>query len=244
LGKQRLRSLELELARTHPAIADPQSLIAGGAVRVDGRVVTNPRSLVRVGAAIVVRVQPPLRGEAKLEAALAAFPVRVAGRVALDVGAAAGGFTKVLLRAGAARVYAVDAGHGQLAGALRQDERVVSLERVNLGALDRRLVPDSVDVVTFDLSYLSVARAAPQLRAVEIARRADLVALVKPMFELGLPAPPEGSARLQAAVDRAARGLERAGWCVLGTVRSPVAGSRGAVEFFVHARKIDTNLEQ
>src|SRR5262245_23079822 len=103
-----------------------------------------------------------LRGEAKLRHGLRAMAVPVEGRVALDVGAAAGGFTRVLLEAGAVRVYAVDAGHGQLLGSLRQDPRVVALERTNLGALTLELVPDVVEVVTMDLSYLPVARAAPQ----------------------------------------------------------------------------------
>jgi 23S rRNA (cytidine1920-2'-O)/16S rRNA (cytidine1409-2'-O)-methyltransferase len=103
----------------------------------------------------------PLRGEAKLRAALAAFGVRPAGRVALDLGAAAGGFTRVLLDAGAARVYAVDAGFGQLLGSLRQEPRVVVLERVNLGNLDCRRIPDAIELITIDLSYLSLSEAFP-----------------------------------------------------------------------------------
>lgn len=128
---------------------------------VDGRLVDNPRSLVREGARIALRVEAPLRGEAKLRAALAAFGVSPAGRVALDLGAAAGGFTRVLLEAGASRVYAVDAGYGQLLGSLRQDERVVVLERVNLGALDSARVPEAVELLTIDLSYLSLHEAVP-----------------------------------------------------------------------------------
>jgi 23S rRNA (cytidine1920-2'-O)/16S rRNA (cytidine1409-2'-O)-methyltransferase len=99
-GRVRLRRLRDELVRIHPSITDPDAAIARGAVVVDGRVVTNAASLVRVGAAITLRIAQPLRGEAKLEAALAAFHVAVSGRIALDVGAAAGGFTRVLLNAG------------------------------------------------------------------------------------------------------------------------------------------------
>jgi len=135
-GRVPLRSLRDELVRTHPSINDPDAAIARGAVVVDGRVVTNPASLVPVGAAITLRKDLPLRGEAKLEAALAAFDVAASGRTALDVGAAAGGFTRVLLNAGAQREYAVDAGHGQLLGSIRQDARVVNLERVNLAELN------------------------------------------------------------------------------------------------------------
>jgi 23S rRNA (cytidine1920-2'-O)/16S rRNA (cytidine1409-2'-O)-methyltransferase len=242
LGRNRdrrpLRALASELARAHPALADPESLIREGVVLVDGRVVSNPASLVRVGSSIAFRRAAPLRGELKLQAALAHFELRVEGRVALDLGAAAGGFTRALLDASAARVYAVDAGHGQLLGSLRQDARVVNLERTNLGALDTELVPEPVEIVTVDLSYLPVANAVPQLARVEIAPDADLIALVKPMFELGLASPPVLETRLEAAVDRAIAGIKTGGWRVTGPMRSPVTGARGAIEFLVHARRL------
>jgi 23S rRNA (cytidine1920-2'-O)/16S rRNA (cytidine1409-2'-O)-methyltransferase len=184
-----------------------------------------------------LRAEVPLRGEAKLRAALDVFDVEVAGRIALDLGAAAGGFTRVLLDAGAARVYAVDAGYGQLRGSLRQDPRVVVLERVNLGELDPRHVPEHVEVVTIDLSYLAVAAAAPQLERVRITPGADLVALVKPMFELGLGSPPTAAAELARALELASAGLEASGWRVLGSIESTVAGARGARELLLHARR-------
>ena len=232
----RLRALREELVRAHPSVGDPDAAIARRAVVVDGRVVDNPASLVREGAAISLRIDEPLRGETKLRAALAAFRVNARECVALDVGAAAGGFTRALLDGGARRVYAVDAGHGQLLGSLRQDERVVNLEATNLAALDRTLVPDTIDFVTLDLSYLSLAAAVPQLEAISLARRAEAVALVKPQFELGLARPPTTAAQLERAVALASRGFAGAGWTVVGRVRSPVRGARGAVEFFVHAQ--------
>jgi 23S rRNA (cytidine1920-2'-O)/16S rRNA (cytidine1409-2'-O)-methyltransferase len=176
-----------QFRETHPEVIDPESLIRSGQVVVDGRIVTNPAALVRLGASIVVVTPRVLRGEVKLQAALDNFQVSVAGRVALDVGASAGGFTRVLPRAGATRCYAVDAGHGQLLGSLRCDPRVVNLESTNLGDLSRRLVPEVIDVITMDLSYLSLASAVPQLDRIAIAGDADLIVLVKPMFELGLP---------------------------------------------------------
>jgi 23S rRNA (cytidine1920-2'-O)/16S rRNA (cytidine1409-2'-O)-methyltransferase len=232
-----LRALASELARAHPELADPEELIRAGAVLVDGLVVSNPASLVRVGSSISLRRDTTLRGQVKLREALARFDLRMEGRVALDLGAAAGGFTRALLDAGAARVYAVDAGYGQLLGSLRQDPRVVALERTNLGDLDATLVPETVEVITIDLSYLSLAEAVPQLEAARIDDRADLIALVKPMFELALPAPPTPEEELDDAVERAVSALERAVWSVQGTIRSPVVGSRGAVEFLVHARR-------
>jgi 23S rRNA (cytidine1920-2'-O)/16S rRNA (cytidine1409-2'-O)-methyltransferase len=208
-----------------------------GRVRVDGFPVRNPRSLVRRDARIELAEPPALRGEAKLRTALDAFGVPVAGRVALDVGAAAGGFTRVLLERGARRVYAVDAGYGQLLGSLRADPRVVNLERTNLGALSRRLVPEPVEVVTVDVSYLALAEAVPQLERVELRPAADLVALVKPQFELGLASPPIDPEALQAALDAAVAGIEAAGWSVAGVLESGARGARGAIEHLVHARR-------
>jgi len=207
-----------------------------GHVLVDGWPCRNPRRQVDLGSAVVYRPPQPLRGEVKLAAALAALAPRVAGRVALDVGASTGGFTRALLGAGARRVYAVDAGHGQLLGSLRQDRRVVNLEATNLGALDRGLVPDTIELVTIDVSYLPLARAVPQLAPLAFAGDAELVALVKPMFELGLAAPP-GDTRLDEALGHAVAGVEAAGWTVRATIPSPVRGAGGARELFLAARR-------
>jgi 23S rRNA (cytidine1920-2'-O)/16S rRNA (cytidine1409-2'-O)-methyltransferase len=216
---------------------DLDAAIAAGRVRVDGKPVFSPRAWVPESASVTVEPVTELRGVAKLEAAITTFDVRVDGRVALDCGAAAGGFTSVLLRHGARRVYAVDAGFGQLRGELRQDARVVNLERTNLGGLTVTLVPEPLDVVTLDLSYLSLAIAVPELDAVELGEAADLVALVKPMFELGLGRPPDDPDQLREALSLARRGMEQAGWRVLADMESPERGARGAVEYFVHARR-------
>jgi 23S rRNA (cytidine1920-2'-O)/16S rRNA (cytidine1409-2'-O)-methyltransferase len=229
--------LEKHLCITRPDLADPASVIVSGPVLVDGRIVTNPRSLVSHDASIVVRAPTVLRGETKLRAALAAFDVSVAGRTALDLGAAAGGFTRALLHAGARRVYAVDVGHGQLLGSLRQDPRVATLEATNAASLDRRHVPEVVDLITVDLSYLAVAAVVRQLGGVVLAADADLIALVKPMFELGLASPPHEPTVLLRALERAAGGVEAAGWRVVTHMTSPVLGGRGAIEVLLHARR-------
>jgi len=235
--RSRIVTIADALAAQYPELADPEHMIVAGRILVDGKPVLNPRARVPASTAIVVEPEAGLRGSAKLEAALDRFAVFVSGRVALDLGAAAGGFTTVLLERDAARVYAVDAGHGQLRGALRQDPRVVNLERTNLGDLTTELVPDAVDVVTVDLSYLSIARALPQLDRLTITPGADLVALVKPMFELALDQAPREDELLSGALDAARHGVEHAGWRLLGDMTSPVRGARGAVEFFVHARR-------
>lgn len=232
-----LRKLVIELARRFPGLDDPESAIRSGTVLVDGRFVDNPASMVAASASISLRDDAPLRGEAKLAPALDHFGVEVIDRVCLDAGASTGGFTKVLLGRGAARVYAVDAGHGQLLGSLRQDPRVVNLEGVNLGALDRARVPEAIQLVTLDLSYLSLAAAVPQLGLVRLAPDADCVALVKPMFELGLAQAPTDEASLASAVDLAAAGFETAGWRVGGWIQSPVTGAKGAIEALLHATR-------
>jgi 23S rRNA (cytidine1920-2'-O)/16S rRNA (cytidine1409-2'-O)-methyltransferase len=206
-------------------------------VFVDGLPRTNPASLVSAGGSLTVRSPKGLRGKAKLAHALRAFDVDVSGRIAVDVGAAAGGFTQAMLEAGAGRVYAVDAGHGQPLGSLRQDPRVVNLERTNLGQLDAELVPETLELIGMDLSYLAVGAAAPQLETLRIDPRADLIALVKPMYELRLPTLPTDDRQLRAAVEHAADGLAASGWTVVATTRSPVAGTRGAIEWLVHARR-------
>ncbi|MBV8529277.1 MAG: TlyA family rRNA (cytidine-2'-O)-methyltransferase [Candidatus Dormibacteraeota bacterium] len=194
-------------------------------------------------AALTVPPRGPLRGEAKLQAALEHFGVDVRGRTALDVGAAAGGFTTVLLRAGAARVYAVDAGHGQLLGSLRQDARVVNLEAINVSRVDAVLVPAAIDVVTIDVSYLSLSQAAAQLDRVRFARHADLIGLVKPMFELRRATAPTDGASVDEAVQRAVAGVSAAGWTVAGAMPSPVTGARGAPEWLLWARRSDRPSE-
>lgn len=224
---------------TRPDIADPAAAILARRLVVDGRIMTSPRTLVPASASVVLRPSPRLRGEGKLTAALDAFGIEVDGRSCLDVGAAAGGFTRVLLQRGAATVIALDAGHGQLRGYLRADPRVVNLERTNLSEL-AGVVPQrsSIGVVTVDLSYLSLASAVPQLEGIRLSPAADLVALVKPMFELGLAAPPTDLGLVRRTADLARRGIERdRRWSVKGDIPSPVLGARGAREWLLHARR-------
>jgi 23S rRNA (cytidine1920-2'-O)/16S rRNA (cytidine1409-2'-O)-methyltransferase len=232
----RLRALCTELVHRHPHLAHPDALIAAGEVLVNGFPRTNPASLVAVSDTIALRVVKPLRGTAKLAHALDTFDVDPRGRIAVDLGASAGGFTQALLDAGTARVYAVDVGHGQLRGSLRLDARVVNLERTNLADLDAAGVPDRIGLITIDLSYLSIAGAVSQLDGLVTEPEADLIALVKPAYELSLPEPPTDDARLATAVAHAVEGLEASGWRVIAHDRSPVRGTRGAIEYLVHAR--------
>ena len=175
-----------------------------------------------------------LRGSVKLRAAMERFGVDVTGRVCVDVGASTGGFTTVLLERGARKVYAVDVGHGQLLGSLRQDARVIDLERTNVAVAE---VDEPIDVVTIDVSYLSLTDAASQLRRLSFSDGAELVGLVKPMFELRLAEAPADRDSLDRALRIAVDGVTAAGWVVVATMDSPVTGAKGAVEGFVHARR-------
>ncbi len=233
----RFRTLIDRVLELDPDLSDPEKEIRSGHICVNGIAVTNPRSLVSNDAVLSLRRPMPLRGELKLAAAFQEFAIDVQGRVALDVGAAAGGFTKRLLDRGAKRVYAVDVGHGQLLGSLRNDPRVINLERTNLAELDATLVPDAIELVTLDLSYLALTRAVPQLELVRLAQDTELIALVKPQFELGLAAPPTDSSELRKALQAAVSGIERTRWRVVESMESPVRGERGSIEFLVHAQR-------
>ena len=150
-------------SRVSEVCADPdeaRARIAGGEVLVDGSIVTNPGSMVATASSVTIRERRILRGRRKLEAALKHWQIPFGDAVALDAGAAAGGFTQALLHAGVRRVYAVEAGYGQLLGSLRQDSRVVCLERVNVGELTTQLVPDPLDAVTLDLQCVGYLAAA------------------------------------------------------------------------------------
>jgi 23S rRNA (cytidine1920-2'-O)/16S rRNA (cytidine1409-2'-O)-methyltransferase len=228
-------ALSTLLRRTFPAVADPHHSIVSGRVLVNGAPITNPASRVRADVAVRLLEVRPLRGSLKLRGALDALSLDVDGAVALDLGAAAGGFTLALLDAGAAVVYAVDAGSGQLRGHLRADPRVVNLERTNLARLDRHLVRCPVDVVTIDLSYLALAEALPQVDGDLLAPGAHVLALVKPTYELHAARLVADEPSVSDAVGAVTRAMTRLGWSVSGTAPCAVVGSRGAVEVFVHA---------
>ena len=235
--KVRRRPLLTEVARRRPELEDPESAIQEGLVRVGGFVCTNPATLVSPDDSVAVYAPRVLRGTLKLRAALDAFHLSAERVIALDAGASVGGFTTGLLEGGAARVYAVEVGYGQLLGSLRQDSRVVNLERTNIGDLNEELVPDVLDFVTLDLGYLALASAVPQLDVLRFARDANLVTLVKPTAELGLGRLPEDSTAVADATARASEGIERARWTVMNSIESPIRGASGAVEGFIHARR-------
>ena len=220
-----------------------RALIEAGLVSVDGAVADKPSRSVAAEAAVTLagRDHPWVsRGGMKLAHALDHFAVPVAGRLALDIGASTGGFTDVLLTRGAARVYAVDVGHDQLAPKLRADLRVAVLERVNARYLDRTQVPEPVELLVSDASFIGLETLLPAPLALA-APGADLVALIKPQFEVGPARVGKGGvvkdpALHEATCRRIADWLgSRPGWRVLGLTESPILGPDGNVEFLIHA---------
>ena len=235
-ARPRFRDVLTHVRTVRPDISDPLAAIEERRLTVDGVIVTNPSSLVSADGRVVVRPQRPLAGRRKLDAALGAIRLNVSGAICVDLGAAAGGFTSSLLGHGAGRVYAVDVGFGQLRGSLRSDPRVVNLERTNLADIARHIsAEERIDVLTVDLSFLSLANALPQVRGLPFVAGASLLALVKPQFELGLSGPPATSAMADVAFRRACVGATDAGWRPLAGMRSPVPGARGAREYFLFA---------
>lgn len=225
------------LRRLDPPVDDPETALAENRVTVDGAIVTNPRSQVLPSARIAVRPPKELQGVRKLGPALDAFDVEVTGRVGLDLGACTGGFTTVLLDRGAERVFAVDVGHGQLLGSLRQDPRVVNLERTNIAEVTPALLGCQPDIIVCDVTKLALREVVRQLIDNDVpAAGAHLVGLVKPMFELGTGELPTGD-DLDRALALATDGIADLGWTDVAAIPSPIQGHRGAKEFFVYARR-------
>lgn len=226
--------------------ARARALVLAGHVQVDGVTSTKAGHLVdeRARVTLVAPEHPYVsRGGVKLNHALTAFGVEVRGREALDIGASTGGFTDVLLQAGAARVVALDVGHGQIDWRLRNDPRVVVIERVNARTLGPSQLPDDLkrfDLVTIDVSFISLRLILPVVPAL-LKAGADVVALVKPQFEAGRREVGRGGlvrdervhARVIAEVVSAA---DRVGLARVAESPSPLLGAEGNREYFLHLR--------
>jgi len=223
--------------------AKARAAVEAGKVTVDGRPAAKASDAVPEGAEIAAEPAHPWvgRGALKLVHALGLWPVQVQGRVVLDVGASTGGFTEVCLASGAARVYAVDVGAGQLHPRLAADPRVVSLESTDARGLTARAVPEPPGLIVCDVSFIGLAKALPAALALA-APGAELVALVKPQFEVGPGKVGKGGLvrdeadRLQALRDAEAF-LAAAGWRVQATADSPILGGEGAREYLLWAQR-------
>ena len=223
--------------------ARARAAIEAGGVTADGRTVLKASELLDDSAALEAVAAHPWvgRGALKLEHALELWPIVIAGRIVLDVGASTGGFTEVCLAAGARRVYAVDVGRAQLHASLAGDPRIISLEGLDARALTAAEIAEAPQVVVCDVSFIGLAKALPAALALA-APGADLVALVMPQFVVG----PERVGKGGLVKDAGARAealaaveqfLEASGWTVLETADSPVEGGDGNREHLLWARK-------
>jgi 23S rRNA (cytidine1920-2'-O)/16S rRNA (cytidine1409-2'-O)-methyltransferase len=233
-NKQRLDVLMVErgLCRSR---TEAQRLIMAGEVRVDEQLVSKPGTQVLAQAAITIAQGLPFvsRGGLKLEAALDAFAVPVEHSVIADVGASTGGFTDCLLQRGALRVYAIDVGYGQLALSLRNDERVVVMERTNARHLHE--LPEPIHLATVDVSFISLTLVLPRIRE-WLVLGGSVIALIKPQFEAGPEQVGRGGVIRDPAIHRQVlhRILTWAsenGLPPQGLIRSPIKGPAGNVEF-------------
>jgi len=222
-----------------------QALVMAGRVFLGDRRLDKPGLTLAADAEVTIKGQPHpwvSRGGIKLAAALDRFAVDPSGAVCLDIGASTGGFTDVLLSRGAARVYAVDVGHGQLDWRLREDPRVEVRERLNARHLTAADVPEPVDLIVCDASFISLTLVLPP--ALALARPgARLVALIKPQFEAGREAVGKGGVVRDPAVHEAVCAEIRAwldgrdGWRVIGLEASPITGPEGNREFLIAAER-------
>lgn len=222
-----------------------QALIMAGVVFAGERKITKAGDAIAEDTALEVRGRDHpwvSRGGLKLDHALTHFGWDITGAVVVDVGASTGGFTDVALTRGAAKVYAVDVGHGQLAWKLRQDERVVVLEKTNARHLTPELIPEPVDLVVCDASFIGLKTVLPAAMALT-RPGARLAALIKPQFEVGKERVGKGGVvrdpelHAEVCADIEAWMNEQPGWQVVGITRSPITGPEGNVEFLIAAER-------
>ena len=240
--KTRLDRLLVErgLAPSRTQAAD---LIRRGCVTVAGKPAPKPGVLVTADAELAVSPEACAyvsRGGLKLAAALDAFGFNPEGTVALDIGASTGGFTDVLISRGAAKIYAVDVGRGQLHAKLTVNPKIIAMEGTDARALDRKLVGEEVTAIVADVSFITLTLALPAALGLA-APGAWLVALVKPQFEAGRAAIGKGGivrseADRRKAVEKVRRFIEKQGWTVVGEIASPIRGGSGNEEFLIGAR--------
>jgi 23S rRNA (cytidine1920-2'-O)/16S rRNA (cytidine1409-2'-O)-methyltransferase len=218
--------------------------ILAGEVWVNDRPVTKAGTLFDESVAIRVKSPSPYvsRGGTKLEKALGEFSVELAGKIVLDVGASTGGFTHCLLTHGAKRVYAVDVGYGQLDWKLRNDPRVLVLEKTNIRYLNVSNLPLPADLATIDVSFISLRLVLPQVKTL-LSSSAPIIALIKPQFEVGKGKVGKGGVvraqqehmRVIDEISTAAVGL---GYHVGGVIESPLLGPKGNREFFIYLKGV------
>lgn len=218
--------------------------ILAGEVLVNDQAVTKAGNLIDASATIRLKPTSPYvsRGGVKLAKALAQFAIEVKDKTALDIGASTGGFTDCLLAHGAAQVFAVDVGYGQLDWKLRNDPRVIVFEKTNVRYLNLSRLPRAADVATIDASFISLKLILPQVKTL-IVEQGDVVALIKPQFEVGKGKVGKGGVvrsaeEHQRVIDEIRQAAADLSFQVLGVTESPLIGPKGNKEFLIHLRLV------
>lgn len=221
------------------------------AVIMEGKVSVNGIKVIKAGTMIDTDSDIDLKGSGqpyvsrgglKLEAALDHFRIDPAGMTVMDVGSSTGGFTDCMLKRGAGRVYCIDVGYGQLAWSLRTDPRVTVIERANIRHLEKDRISDSVDIASIDLSFISLTKVLTKIK--EFLRAdGEIVALVKPQFEVGRADVGKGGivrdeGKRISAVNSVRGFAEENGFIIIGEFKSPVAGQKGNIEYFLYMRRV------
>lgn len=243
MKKVRLDQLVFDLGLTESR-ERAKTTIMSGLVFVDGQRADKPGMQVSPDANIEVRgnaLPYVSRGGLKLEKALKVFPIDVKDKVCIDCGASTGGFTDVLLKSGAAKVYSVDVGYGQLAWSLRQDERVVNMERTNIRYITDEQIPEPLDIAVMDLSFISIKLVLPAV-CMLLKDGAELVCLIKPQFEAGREeVGKKGVVRDEkvhlAVIESILSFIPEIGMTVMGLDFSPIKGPEGNIEYLCYLKK-------
>jgi len=239
MKKERVDKLLVERGLA-PTRQKAQALIMAGCVLADDVPVTKPGQQLSADAGLRVRGEDhPFvsRGGVKLARALEEFGIDVEGRICMDVGASTGGFTDCLLKANAARIYAVDVGYGQLDPGIARDERVIVLDRQNIRSLKKGKIAEAIEIAVIDVSFISLALVLPAVDLF-LKRGAAVVALVKPQFEVGRELVGKGGivrdpASHDLAVERVKATGAGLGWDLKGVIESPILGAKGNREFLI-----------
>ncbi|MBO4864460.1 MAG: TlyA family RNA methyltransferase [Eubacterium sp.] len=228
-----------------------KAIIMSGIVYVDGEKEDKAGSTFAETAGIEVRgktLQYVSRGGLKLEKAMKVFPIELTGKVCMDVGASTGGFTDCMLQNGAVKVYSVDVGHGQLAWSLRNDERVVCMEKTNIRYVKPEDIDDKIEFASVDVSFISLSMVLPPLREL-LTDDAEVVCLIKPQFEAGREkVGKKGVVREKSThvevIEKVLDFTKENGFEILGLTFSPVKGPEGNIEYLMHIRKCEKKVAQ
>lgn len=242
MRKERLDKMMLERGLVESR-EKARALIMEGKVLVNNLTVTKAGTMVHRDAIIVLKEGIPYvgRGGLKLEAALNHFGISLSGLTAMDIGSSTGGFTDCMLKKGVKKVYCIDVGYGQMAQQLRKDPRVMLFERTNIRHLERERIPEEVDFITIDVSFISLKKVLP--KAIEFLKGGGhLLALIKPQFEVGRGEVGKGGVvrdegKRMLVVEEIKRFSEGIGLTVLGIFQSPLKGPKGNIEYFIYLWK-------